>query len=143
MLIADLLPNAALVLTAVRYQTFIFTDAGKTYRFDINAAQEIVQMLPHELCTISLKEAGIDWEHIAARYPDIDWDYAATCDLSEPLLFVPWKGGACQLIDGWHRLLRLDTQNSIPASGGKHTEEYAWVNQPTGRRKAQGKVACW
>jgi hypothetical protein len=35
----------------------------------------------------------------------MDIDHVLTCDLSVPLLFVPFAGRH-QLVDGWHRLAR-------------------------------------
>jgi hypothetical protein len=58
-----------------------------------------------ELVTISLSELGVTAERIRRQYDGLNEAYAMTTDLSEPLLFIPFSE-KCQLIDGWHRLLK-------------------------------------
>ncbi len=41
-----------------------------------------------------------------------------------------------QVADRWHLLVRHDSSVCIPVIHRKHLEERAWVNQPTGSRKA-------
>jgi hypothetical protein len=58
-----------------------------------------------DLFTVSLSELGVTVERIRRQYDGMDEAYALTTDLTEPLLFVPF-GEKCQLIDGWHRIMK-------------------------------------
>jgi hypothetical protein len=58
-----------------------------------------------EVFTVSLSELGVTVERIRHQYDDMDEQYALTTDLSEPLLFVPFRE-KCQLIDGWNRMFK-------------------------------------
>jgi hypothetical protein len=58
-----------------------------------------------ERFTISLSEMGITTERIRSQYDGMDEVYAMSVDLTQPLIFVPFRDKH-QLVDGWHRLFK-------------------------------------
>ena len=53
----------------------------------------------------SLTEHDVTREKIDGIYNNLDWEYAKSTDITEPLLFAPFQGEILQL-DGWHRVGR-------------------------------------
>jgi hypothetical protein len=88
-----------------RGETFTFLHQGKTYHWNVSAGWKVILEKPRETVWFRPGDQGVDIHHVLDRYRDMDIDYALTCDLSVPLLFVPFAGAA-QLVDGWHRLAK-------------------------------------
>jgi hypothetical protein len=84
-------------------QVYSFQDEdGIQWHWSIAAARQLAEARG-DLSVISLRELGVTPDFVRSQYPDLDEEYALTTDLTEPLLFVPFKGKV-RLIDGWHRL---------------------------------------
>jgi hypothetical protein len=113
---------------SLRGETFTYHHEGKTYRWDVSAAWRLLLANPRQPTRFVPAEQGVDIHHLMDRYPDLNVGYALTCDLTLPLLFVPFAGRH-QLIDGWHRLARSlieeDTLGSAEMPAFILTEEEA------------------
>lgn len=88
-----------------RGETYTFHHAGVTYCWDVSAAWTRLLETPRQPDRFRPADQGVDIHHVRDRYPDMDVDYALTCDMRLPLVFVPFAGKH-QMIDGWHRLTR-------------------------------------
>ncbi len=77
---------------------------GWQYYWSVAAGLKIAREkgVLHSVC---LSESGITLDMLSRLAPEIDRDYALMTDLTQPLLFIPFKGKD-QLIDGWHRLYK-------------------------------------
>lgn len=75
---------------------------GYQYHWSVGEAKKQAKKRG-QLYTISLSECGITMERVRRQYHGLDEAHALTTDLTEPLIFVPYKGKD-QLIDGWHRV---------------------------------------
>lgn len=104
------------VWESLRDETFSFEHNGQTYLWNVSRAKAIIAERPRDPDHFRPAEQGVTREHLEERYPTLDWEYARTTDLAQPLLFVPFAGRA-QCIDGWHRLGRavLEGISELPA----------------------------
>ena len=99
--------GAEVLLGSLLDQVFSFEDDdGVQYHWSVAEASRRA-LLRGQYWTVCLSEIGLTCDSIRARYQDLDEAHALTRDLSQPLLFVPFRGSH-QLIDGWHRLVRHD-----------------------------------
>lgn len=90
----------------LRQETFTYHHEGVTYRWDVSAAWRLLLDKPRPPTLFVPSEQGVDIHHLMDRYRDLNVGYALTCDITLPLLFVPFQGRH-QLLDGWHRLARI------------------------------------
>ncbi len=95
-------------------ETFSFTDEdGTDYVWSVTQAKEIIAasgVMPEDF---NLAGQGISAEHLLARYPSLSVEKAAEANLSEPVIFIAFKGENL-LIDGWHRMYKA-VSKSAPA----------------------------
>ncbi|WP_433426237.1 hypothetical protein ACQP1V_43070 (plasmid) [Microtetraspora malaysiensis] len=88
------------------------------YAWNINLAEDIVQ--GREPDHIRVDEAG------PLFFVRIDEAYAATVDLTKPLILAPFADCGNLVIDGWHRIwkARRDGVETLPAHLLTPEEEY-------------------
>lgn len=98
---------------AQRQETFVYQHEDKLYRWNVSAAWRLLLEKPRQPEEFYPSEQGVDIHHLLDRYTDLDLDYAQTCDMTLPLLFVPFLGYS-QLVDGWHRLCRTLMEEETP-----------------------------
>ena len=79
-------------------------DEGWQWHWSVAEALKYAQTRG-ELFTVSLSEMGITTERIRGQYDGMNETYALTTDLTQPLLFVPFRDKH-QLVDGWNRLFK-------------------------------------
>jgi hypothetical protein len=85
-------------------QVYSFVDEdGTKHHWNTSLGRRIAEADGRETVLFCPSEQGVDLAHIRKRYPELDDEYAMKTDITEPILFVPFKGKA-QLTDGWHRL---------------------------------------
>lgn len=84
-------------------QVFSLEDeSGTQFHWSVRVARDLAE----RFCSverISLSALGVTLELLRRHYPDLDEEYALTTDLTQPVLFVPFRD-QIQLIDGFHRL---------------------------------------
>jgi hypothetical protein len=80
------------------------SEDGTTYHWNASEGRRLAERRG-EVLAFRPADFGIDLAHIRSRYQGLDEAYALFTDLSEPLLFAPFKGRDL-LLDGWHRLFK-------------------------------------
>jgi hypothetical protein len=93
------------VLPPLNHITFSYeSDDGSLRAWDVTRGNEIARN--HPLQTFRPAQFDMTPEWINQNYKELDWEYAKTTDLSNPLLVIPFSDEEILLIDGWHRLAR-------------------------------------
>jgi hypothetical protein len=104
--LGEVLGGEVLHQMLVTDQVYSFVDEdGTKYHWNTSLGRRIAEGDGRETVLFCPSEQGVDLAHIRKRYPDLDEGYAMRTDISEPILFVPFKGKV-QLVDGWHRLAK-------------------------------------
>lgn len=138
----DSLRRILAVWESLRDETFTFQHDGHTFVWNVTRAWTTIQEKPRNPDYFRPADQGVTIAHLRQRYPDLDWDYAQTVDLTRPLLFVPYAGRA-QMIDGWHRLARavLDGVPQLPAYllTQEEADDCLALHQPPPLKKGSGK----
>ena len=94
-----------IVVGALQDQVYSYEDeTGRQFHWSVTSALAFAQAR-NEVFTISLSEMGVTLPLVRAQYQGLDERHALTCDLSQPLLFVP-IGEKVRLLDGWHRVAK-------------------------------------
>lgn len=97
--------GATVVVGTLQDQVYSYEDeTGRQFHWSVTAALVFAQA-KNEVFTISLSEMGVTLPLVRAQYQGLDERHALSCDLSQPLLFVP-IGEKVKLIDGWHRVAK-------------------------------------
>jgi hypothetical protein len=104
--LGEVLGGEVLHQILVTDQVYSFVDEdGTKYNWNTSLGRRIAEGYGRETVLFCPSEQGVDLAHIRKRYPELDEDYAMKTDITEPILFVPFKGKV-QLVDGWHRLAK-------------------------------------
>ncbi len=93
-----------IVLPPLDHLTFVHeAPDGSLRAWDVTEGCQIAQdgRLP---IRFYLADHAVTLDWIEYHYPNIDWDYARTANLSHPLLAIPLAQDIMLIIDGWHRL---------------------------------------
>lgn len=97
--------GAVLTIRSLTDQVYSMEDEeGRQWHWSVAEGRRLAEARG-ELFTVSLAQMGVTREFIRRQYEGLDEAYALTTDLTEPLLFVPFRN-KCQLIDGWHRMMK-------------------------------------
>ena len=106
-------------------ETFSFTDEyGTRYMWSVTQAKEVIAAAQVAAQDFDLAGQGITPERLMAQYPGLDTEKAASANLSEPVIFIGFKGEHL-LIDGWHRMYRAVSENAPTIPSYVLTEEEA------------------
>ena len=94
-----------IIVGSLSDQVYSYEDeTGRQFHWSVTSALAFAQAR-NEVFTISLQEMGVTLPLVREQYQGLDERHALTCDLSQPLLFVP-IGEKVRLLDGWHRVAK-------------------------------------
>ena len=119
----------------LHHQSFTHEAPDGTLRaWDVTRAMEILED-GRQPMLFSLSEHGVTVEKVRELYPDVDEEYAMSCNVNVPLIFIPFFG-QCLLIDGWHRLFHAARRGLSDVLIYLLTQEEAdsiqWLELPPG-----------